>query len=210
VIASAFAMNALVFVTFVLKVFDYAPVKKLHTHPALIGMGTVWILFYVLLIYHVFRVRKLMLNRDLEFDSMDDGHCLPIFRMLPKAWSWMRVRVWYEPVFICLVAFVLGVTHIVHLYVFVFMIFSAIIVQCKTVLMSYDSWTYMRNIDDKRNRAKVIQRIYRGHEPPATIGGRALSYLPTDAGQRAEMAAKLAGFSDSEYAHLISEREVAA
>jgi hypothetical protein len=206
VICSVIVAHGWYGLTLLIRIFSYAIPEQYRPPSAPIGMGVVMLVYLAGLIYHAVRISKLMRNMPLEEDSEDDGTALPFMAALPKGTNWMRVRVWYEPAFIIVVVSVMWTFRIVDIYATVFIIFCAAMLCIKALLLSYESWHYIRAMKNREVRSERLRNIVTGKDDRQSFGGRAMP-VATSPGDRAFVAAAMTGLQ-SEYAHLVKRQGV--
>ena len=125
--------------------------------PGLFDIGTFSKLFFLGACVHNFRIWRKMVHPESEQFSWFEGPPLPIFRIIPGTF-WM-IRIIYEPIFVFLVAVVLGNFFVLQSSAVDFLVVSALMLAMKEYVAWYMTWVQLRQLMDARNAGPLIAKI---------------------------------------------------
>ena len=146
-----------------------APGIPAETRP--VDMGTLLILFYVLFIYHVIRLRRLVVNMNLEKDSEMENPGWKLLRYLPRGKLWTRQRMVYEPI-IC-IAFAVGMyrSEILALPAAAFIMIGGVCLSLKATMIYWQGWEFVRIGRDAMARTEIMRSFGKNpDDAPERIG----------------------------------------
>jgi len=147
--------------------------------------------YYAACVFHFLRLRRLVFNMSLEKDSHKEGPALWFFSQLPNGDTWLRTRCLYEPLLLLVIAFLMALlgANIPALYFGM----ASVALATKNVARFMESWMYVRDLLDSKNRVPQIAEIARGKQSPDTVGPYVMAALPANRTQSAHMLAALSG-----------------
>jgi hypothetical protein len=146
--------------------------------PGLFGLGAFSYLYFVLLTLHGVRIWWLMIHPEKEQWSTFEGPALPLFRVIPKSSSFWLTRIFYEPIFVCVLAFILEHTFIIQSGLATYLYFAAFALGMKEFCVWYRAWDYIRTMLDVRFVSPLIAKISRNEATEEDLAPVHMASLP--------------------------------
>jgi hypothetical protein len=162
---SFFSMILMVFLPFIsataTSLAGMNPFHRAAPVAGLIGLGAFSYLYFLLLAVHGVRVWRLMIYIDREKLSTFEGPPLFFFRFLPKSDSFWVPRIFYEPIFVCILTFVLEHTFIIQSGLATYLYIAAFALGMKEFCVWYRLWEFLRIAKDMACAAPIISKAAR-------------------------------------------------
>jgi hypothetical protein len=114
----------------------------------LFGLGAFSYLYFLVLTIHGVRIWRRMIYMGRERLSTFEGAALPFFRPLPKSETFWVVRIFYEPIFVCILTFVLEHTFIIQSGLATYLYVAAFALGMKEFCVWYRVWEFLRTKQD--------------------------------------------------------------
>jgi hypothetical protein len=151
-----------------------------HSAPVigLFGIGAFSELYFLLLLVHGVRVWRLMIYMEKEQWSTFEGPPLPFFRLVPKSSSFLLTRIFYEPIFVCVLAFVLEHTFIIQSGLATYLYVAAFTLGMKEFCVWYRGWEYLRTLMDLKFASPLIAKMARNEATEEELAPIHLASLP--------------------------------
>ncbi|MGC2112792.1 MAG: hypothetical protein WA655_24945, partial [Candidatus Korobacteraceae bacterium] len=151
-----------------------------HSAPVagLFGIGAFSYLYFLALTVHGFRVWRRMIYMDRERLSTFEGPPLFFFRFLPKSDSFWVPRIFYEPIFVCFLTFVLEHTFIIQSALATYLYLAAFALGVKEFCVWYRVWEFLRNMKDAAAVGPIVSRMSRGEATNDELASIHLASLP--------------------------------
>lgn len=130
----------------------------------LIGIPVFYVLYLVTQVVHAFRLRRRMLNTDLELHSQWEGRELPIFTRIERKVGFWPQRMLVEPGSILAVAALGYLLHLVEGRLALYLAFASIVLASKMMAGWYSSWLKLRILLDGTALAKLYQQWAKGQK----------------------------------------------
>jgi hypothetical protein len=119
-----------------------------------------------------------MIYMEKEQWSTFEGPSLPFFRLVPKASSFWLTRIFYEPIFICILTFVLEHTFIIQSGLATYLYFAAFALGMKEFCVWYRGWEYLRTLMDMKFASPLIAKMSRNEATEEELAPIHLASLP--------------------------------
>jgi hypothetical protein len=151
-----------------------------HSPPVvgLFGIGAFAELYFLLLFVHGFRLWRRMIYMNKEQHSCFEGAPLPFFRLIPRSGSFWLTRIVYEPIFVIMVAWILGHTFIIQSGLATYLYLAAFALAMKNFCAWYRGWEYLRNLMDMQYAAPIIAKWSRNEASDDELAQIHLASLP--------------------------------
>lgn len=139
-------------------VFGFQPGHHHSLIPPAVATMIVSMAVYAGLFIHGTRIRKWMLNMDMEAHSESDGYTHSIFMLLPRP-TWAKVRCVYEPLAVLAATAALYGIGFMPFVLTCYFSFGALCLTLKNSIDWYKEWLAIRTIRDQQNNATELQRV---------------------------------------------------
>jgi hypothetical protein len=162
-----------------------------HGLNGIFGIGSLSKLYFAAGFLHGLRIWRRMIHMDREEHSYWEGAALPIFNILPG--SFWIVRIIYEPIFVIIVALVLGNLFILQGSAAHYLELAAVMLAMKQYVAWFARWQFLRDLMDARNAGPLIARAVdnrASEEELSAIHVATIRNLPDD--QRAAFTSHIA------------------
>lgn len=132
-----------------------------HVRPplGLFGIGSLAKLYFLLSFIHGIRLYRRMIDMSLELNSEYEGDPLPFFRLIPGSGSFWFTRIVLEPLFLLIVATVLGRIFIFQGGLVTYLQIAGMALAMKNFIGWYRAWEYIRNLMDMRFAGPIIAKL---------------------------------------------------
>jgi hypothetical protein len=151
-----------------------------HQKPisGLFGLGAFSYLYFLALTIHGVRVWYLMIHLDKEQLSTFEGPALPFFRLLPKSQVFWVTRIFYEPIFVCILTFVLEHTFIIQSGLATYLYVAAFALGLKEFCVWYRVWEFLRNMKDMACVSPLLAKAARNEATNEELASIHMASLP--------------------------------
>jgi hypothetical protein len=154
-----------------------------HFSPS-VGLFSLWNFseaFFVMSVYHAFRIWRRVTRMHTEDFSGFEGPPLFFFAYCPWARSHWTTRIVLEPLFVVLVAIVGRDLRLFQTDLAIFLYVSALALFMKAVAVYFKAYCYIRRFMDARNAAPILAALAKGDASEAQLAKLNLSAFPKDA-----------------------------
>lgn len=172
-------MQSWLALSWVIRIFRaLAPGIPAETRP--VDMGTVLLIFYALFVYHVIRLRRLVVNMNLEKDSEMENSGWKLLRYLPSGKLWTRQRMVYEPVICAAMTIGLYRAEILAFPATAFLLIGSISLSLKATMIYWQGWEFVRGGRDAMARTSVMRAFGKNpDDAPERIGDVVMESIAT-------------------------------
>jgi hypothetical protein len=179
---SFFSMILMVFLPFMSATARSIGGMVPFTHQApiagLFGLGAFSYLYFLVLAIHGVRVWRRMIYMDREPLSTFEGPSLPFFRPLPKGDTFWVTRIFYEPIFVCVLTFALEHTFIIQSALATYLYVAAFALGMKEFCVWYRVWEFLRNMKDITVTGPIVSKVARNEATNDELASIHLASLP--------------------------------
>jgi len=151
-----------------------------HAPSPPITFATVSKWFFIGCFIHGIRVWRLMIHMEREQISTFSGPPLPFFRWFPKATYW-SIRLAWEPLFVFVLATVLGNLGVLQNIAVAFLQFSAVCLAMKNAVSWHSSWEYLRRLMDAKNMGPIVAKMLENTATENEVASVNLAAFPKSA-----------------------------
>jgi hypothetical protein len=156
------------------------PFRGTHAPVGLFDVGSFATLFFVMSFLQGFRLWRRMLHPETEQLSTWEGPAFPFFRLIPGGRSFFFTRIFLEPVFVFLTAFLLGHLFILQSSLTTYLYLAALSMGMKNYIVWYRSWEFMRSRMDIGFIAPLLAKAAKNEATDEELGSIHVVRLPKD------------------------------